>query len=142
MKHAFAIAALAAGCQKAKWDWATITVDGQPVRVEIAHTAELREIGLMERDAIGPDEGMLFMYAGAQNRSFWMKKTRIPLDIAFADANGTIVRISQMEPFATRSTPSLQPAKYALEMNEGWFAAHDVAVGDALTDLPTVVADP
>lgn len=65
-----------------------------------------------------------------------MKDTKIPLSIAYLDAAGVIVRIADMKPLDTTAVPSEKPAMYALEMNQGWFAKHDVAVGDKVTDLP------
>lgn len=138
MKNAILLLTLAA-CAKGPWPRATIQVDGRPISVEIANTADLRERGLMDRDALPADEGMLFMYPEERNRSFWMKRTRIPLDIAFADSNGIIVRIAQMQPYTTEKTPSLVPAQYALEMNEGWFGANGVVVGDAISDWPAEI---
>jgi uncharacterized membrane protein (UPF0127 family) len=133
---------LLAACHKGAWPVHTITVDGAPIRVEVAHTAEQRRVGLMNRDQLPADEGMLFIYPAEANRSFWMKSTRIPLDIAFAGDDGVIFRIAQMVPFSTSSTPSLQPARYALEMNEGWFAAHEVVVGDVIGSIPDLIAEP
>lgn len=119
---------------------ATIDVAGHPVKVEIAADDELRMRGLMYRDSLGADRGMLFIYPDEQMRGFWMKNTRIPLDIAFADSQGRILWIDQMKPLDTNTTSSRYPAKYALEMNEGWFAAHSITVGGVLGDLPEVEA--
>ena len=80
---------------------------------------------------------MLFVYNDERPRSFWMKNTLIPLDIAFVRRDGTIVKIAQMEPISVERTHSLYPATYALEMNVGWFAAHDVEAGDKITRIPT-----
>ena len=102
---------------------------------------ELRTRGLMYRDSLGADRGMPFVYPDEQMRGFWMKNTRIPLDIAFADSAGRIVWIDQMAPLDTDSTSSRYPAKYALEMNQGWFAAHGVAVGATLADLPEITPE-
>ncbi len=115
---------------------ATIQVGDQPLRVEIAATGPARMQGLMHRDHLPDDQGMLFVYPDVAPRSFWMKDTRIPLSIAFADQDGKIVRIAHMEPFDTGHTKSLYPAKYALEVNRGWFEAHGVRKGDTLTGIP------
>jgi len=119
----------------------TIDVGGHSIKVEIAATPELRARGLMYRDSLGDDRGMLFVYPDEAPRGFWMKNTRIPLDIAYADGTGRIVRIAHMEPFDTNTTPSTYPAKYALEMNKGWFEAKGVAVGAVLADLPEVTPE-
>lgn len=119
----------------------TLDVGGHPVKAELAYTDATREHGLMERDGLAPDAGMLFIYKDEQVRGFWMKNTRIPLSIAFADRKGEIVRITDMEPHDTTRVSSLVPAKYALEMEQGWFEAHGVKKGDTFGDLPTVVAE-
>ncbi|HHO54450.1 MAG TPA: DUF192 domain-containing protein [Deltaproteobacteria bacterium] len=115
----------------------TLQVGGHPVRAEIAATNAHRQLGLMHRDALATDSGMLFVYPDQQIRGFWMKDTRIPLSIAFADRYGKIVRIADMKPFDTTRISSLAPAMYALEMEQGWFAAHEITKGDTITDLPT-----
>lgn len=116
---------------------ATLEVDGHPVKAEIASTYASRQLGLMHRDAMPADQGMLFVYPDEDVRGFWMKDTRIPLSIAFANRKGEIVRIADMKPFDTTRVSSLVPATYALEMNQGWFEAHGVQKGDRITGIPT-----
>ena len=127
---------LVLGCGS-KLPTAQISVDGHRVQVEVAATKASRAQGLMHRDHLAKDRGMLFIYPRQEPLSFWMKDTRIPLSIAFADKSGKIVKIVEMTAFKTESVKSLYPAIYALEMNQGWFAEHDVAKGDQLTELPT-----
>ena len=119
---------------------ATIDVGDKSVRVEVAATPDLRARGLMNRDSLGADRGMLFVYPDERTRSFWMKNVKVPLDIAFADSTGKIVRITDMKAFDTGGTASLYPATYALEMNKGWFASNSVEVGDTLGRLPSAEA--
>ena len=128
-------------CGSTRLPTATLTVDGHAVTVEVAATGPHRSRGLMYRDAMGDDAGMLFIYEGEAVRRFWMKDTRIPLSIAFANRSGEIVRIADMKPFDEASTSSLSPAMYALEMNQGWFEAHGVERGDKITDLPAITAE-
>ncbi len=109
-----------------------VTVGGVPISVEIADTRELREVGLMNRDELPDDYGMLFVYPDERIRSFWMRNTRIPLDIAFIDRNGSIVNIEQMEPQTDENTISAGPVMYALEMNVDWFESNGVEPGDRL----------
>jgi uncharacterized membrane protein (UPF0127 family) len=130
------IALALAGCGS-KLPVRTLDVDDHAVSAEIAADEETRMRGLMYRDAMGEDDGMLFVYPDERVRSFWMKDTRIPLSIAFADKHGTIVWIADMKPFDTRSTSSMVPATYALEMNQGWFARNGVERGDSIGNLPT-----
>lgn len=110
----------------------TIRVGGIPVRVEIADEEEERQRGLMHRDSLGADEGMLFVYPEQRTLSFWMRNTRIPLSIAFADRRGVIVDIQQMDPNTEELHRSRSPAMYALEMNRGWFREHGVTEGDRI----------
>jgi len=109
-----------------------IRIGGVEITVEIADNADLRQQGLMRRDSLTEDHGMLFVYGTAQVRSFWMRNTRIPLDIAFIDANGVIVNIEQMEPQSDQNYYSKGPMMYALEMDQGWFEANGVGPGDRL----------
>jgi uncharacterized membrane protein (UPF0127 family) len=104
--------------------------------VEVADDAEEQARGLMNRDSLGANEGMLFVYPESRERSFWMKDTRIPLSIAFASPDGTIVSVADMRPMSRKRTLSGAPAMYALEVNQGWFEANGVAVGDKLGNLP------
>lgn len=100
------------------------------VTAEVARTDEERGRGLMNRESLGPDAGMLFIFPEQSVRSFWMQNTYIPLDIAFMDREFLVVDIQQMEPMSTTSHTSRAPAMYALEVNQGWFEAHGVRVGD------------
>jgi len=115
-------------------DW--LTVGGHRITVELARRPDEQSRGLMFRDSLPPDHGMLFLFPVDSVQTFWMRNTKIPLSIAFADARGKIVRIADMEPFDERQVSSIAPARYALEMNHGWFAAHSVVPGDAITDIP------
>jgi uncharacterized membrane protein (UPF0127 family) len=100
--------------------------------VEVAKTPEQRVVGLMGRDHLGRDEGMLFIFESEDFHSFWMKDTRIPLSIAFIDKEGKIVRITDMKPLTLDSHAPPKPILYALEMNKGWFMAHGIKAGDVV----------
>lgn len=114
----------------------TLTLGDAVVTVEIADEPSERSRGLMYRDTLGADDGMLFVYPDAAERSFWMHNTRIPLSIAYLDAGGRIVHMADMAPLDDTSVPSGAPAVYALEVNAGWFARHGVHVGDVVKGLP------
>ncbi|HJW86490.1 MAG TPA: DUF192 domain-containing protein [Candidatus Brocadiaceae bacterium] len=109
---------------------ALIDVNGHDLSVELAITQEEQMTGLMNRDALGSDEGMLFIFPQEQILSFWMKNTLIPLSIAFIKIDGRIVQIDSMKPYSLDSHFSREKVKYALEMNEGWFTKHGVDAGD------------
>lgn len=120
-------------------DRGTITIEtsGGPVRVavEIADSDAERQLGLMNRESLAEDAGMLFAFDEDVDFGFWMKNTLIPLSIAFADAEGAIVRILDMEPCEADPCPVYDPdATYrtALEVNQGAFGDWGVAEGDRL----------
>ena len=97
--------------------------------VEVARDPDTRAQGLMYREELPEDGGMLFLWDNNEIRSFWMSNTYIALDIAYLDPTLTVIDIQQMEPLTTESHPSAGPAMFALEMTQGWFAAHGIAVG-------------
>lgn len=110
------------------------------VRVEIADTSDTLEYGLMCRTTLEPDAGMLFTFADATNAAFWMKNTLIPLSIAFIDSGWHIVSIMDMKvepdpasPLAHYSPP--RPYRYALEVNQGFFAQHGIDAGAQVSFL-------
>ena len=105
------------------------------VEVEIADDDAERQRGLMERTALAENAGMLFVFEGEQALSFWMRNTLIPLSIAYIDAEGRIVDIQDMQPLDETSHPSAEPAQYALEVNQGFFAERGIEVGDEV-ELP------
>ena len=99
------------------------------VRAEVARTADERGQGLRNRDALPDGAGMLFVFGSSRMRSFWMRNTYIPLDIAFLDGELRIVDIQQMEPEAEEFHESAAPAMFALEVPQGWFEARGIEVG-------------
>ncbi len=105
------------------------------VNVEIATTTAELEKGLMNRTAMGEDHGMLFVFPVEQQLSFWMKDTLIPLSVAFIDSNGRIVDIQDMQPQDLTNHNSAEPAKYALEVNQGFFEKRGLKVGDEVVIL-------
>lgn len=107
--------------------WVILGTD--TVHAEVAATAEERRQGLMNREDLPDGTGMLFVFPDEAPRSFWMSNTFIPLDIGFISAGNRIVSIKQMEPEDTNLTDSDAAAMYALEVPQGWFEAHGVAVG-------------
>jgi len=128
---------LAAGClHQDRLPAITLDVGGHAVRAEVADTPETRARGLMYRDALDADHGMLFVYPAAERLSFWMENTSVPLSIAFVSAGGEILRIRDMVPFDRTSVPSGAPALYALEVNRGWFEANGVGEGARVAGLP------
>ena len=87
-----------------------ISINGHELDVSLAEDDAARSLGLMHRDSMPEDSGMLFRWSKADPRSFWMKDTKIPLDIAFIASDGTITNIEKMEPFSLKSVLSTKPA--------------------------------
>lgn len=110
--------------------------DGFVVAVEIAADDEMRAQGLMYRDHIDPGKGMLFVFPRDDVFSFWMKNTRIPLDMIWIDANRRVVGIREkVPPCVVEDCPSYGPgviARYVLEVGGGEAARHRLKVGDAV----------
>lgn len=125
-----------AGLERASLE---IVAEGERHRleVELARTPSQRQQGLMNRDHLDADAGMLFLYTEAQSPQggFWMYRTRIPLDIAFIDADGRIAALHTMQPCPSRNpyecpvTVAGVTYHAALEVNAGYFAARGIEAG-------------
>jgi uncharacterized protein len=92
------------------------------ISAEVADSMATRSNGLMMRHKMAPNEGMLFVFEQPQAHCFWMRNTLLPLSIAFLNDDGVIVNIADMQPKSDDSHCSKKPVRYALEMNQGWFA--------------------
>ena len=114
-----------------------IQVGRQTFRCEIAATENARSLGLMLRETLPPDRGMLFVFDREHVMSFWMKNTLIPLDIVFIDHAGKIVAIRLMKPRDETITSSDRPALYALELNAGSADKAGIKEGDTIA-VPAV----
>ena len=116
-----------------------LDINGHRLTAEVAANDTARATGLMHRRMMPENRGMLFTFPQAAPQAFWMMNTYIPLSIAFIDENGTIINIADMKPLTTDPHPSAKPAKYALEMNQGWFAKRGIKAGvkiDGLKNSP------
>ena len=116
------------------------TIDGDTVELtlEVADTPELRQRGLMGRESLPADHGMLFTFEEDTASGFWMKDTPLPLSIAFLDRHGGILAILDMEPCEADPCPVYEPEaiyRSALEVNRGAFERWGVGVGDELRVL-------
>jgi uncharacterized membrane protein (UPF0127 family) len=120
---------------------AVVSINGQDLFVELAFIPDTRSCGLSNRYTLGENNGMLFLFPNTGKRTFWMKNTHIPLSIAFMDDAGKIVMIHQMEADQTSTTyHSYQSVRYALEVNQGWFALHGIKKGDKVEmALPAIL---
>lgn len=113
----------------------TLKAGTQTVQAEVAASDETREKGLMFREKMGKNEGMLFVFSQLGYHAMWMRNTPLPLAVAFMDDAGRILSIHEMEPFTEISHQAAGPARFALEMNAGWFRNNGIKVGDAIKGL-------
>ncbi len=111
----------------------------QKIDIEVATGEAEQQQGLMYRTAMDEDHGMLFPYTSARPRSFYMKNTKISLDIMYADAERRIITVHQgVMPYSEKSLPSGEPAQYVVEVNAGFAARHGIEEGDFISfeELP------
>lgn len=118
--------------QEVQFDTASVTMGGTTYEVEFAQTYTQRARGLMFRESLCQDCGMLFHFTPAKRAGMWMKNTVIPLDVAFIDDTGVITDIKPLQPRDLTSVGASTVVSYALEMNQGWFARHNIKEGDQI----------
>ena len=116
-----------AAVEDIRFDKEWIKVGHLDLEVELALTTEQRARGLMYRDNV--ENGMLFVYDQARVLSFWMRNTKVPLDIAYIKADWTIEPVQFLYPYDEKGKKSQGPAIGALEMPQGWFQAQGLAAG-------------
>ena len=105
------------------------------IRAEVADRDASRAMGLMQRAALAPNGGMLFVFEQTAVHCMWMKNTPLPLSVAFIDERGTIVSIADMQPHTEDAHCAARPARFALEMAQGWFAQRGIRAGSRLRGL-------
>lgn len=106
------------------------------IEAEVAGNAAQRQIGLMNRPNMPANHGMLFVFEGPDVHCFWMRNTLLLLSIAFLAPDGRIVNIEDMAPQTETSHCPREPVRYALEMNQGWFAKRGFKAGDKVGGAP------
>ncbi|MCS6945416.1 MAG: DUF192 domain-containing protein [Burkholderiaceae bacterium] len=106
------------------------------ITAELADTDMTRTRGLMFRDHLAPNHGMLFVFDNKAMHCMWMRNTRIPLSVAFLDDDGTVVNIHDMKPHDETSHCAARPVRYALEMTQGWFRDRGIKPGARIGGLP------
>jgi uncharacterized protein len=111
----------------------TLNAAAKKIEVQVAATDEQRAKGLMFRQHMPQDEGMLFVFEQPSKQCFWMRNTLIPLQIAFIGDDGKIVNTLEMKPLDEKTQScSTKPVRYVLEMNKGWFSANGLKAGSQL----------
>jgi uncharacterized membrane protein (UPF0127 family) len=117
-----------------------LTINGHQLIAEVASSPQQLERGLMYQRMLPDNRGMLFVFDAPQILRFWMKNTYLPLSIAFINADGVIVNITDMKPKTTNTHDSAVPAKFALEVNQGWFRRNSIGPGMHVENLAHVSA--
>lgn len=123
---------LTSGCGISFQPQSQIKIKGIGLNVEWARTEAEKIKGLQGRTSLGEDQGMIFDYGTEKPLTFWMKDTHIPLSIAFIDSKGVIKEIANMSPESLEPHHSKHNARYALEVNQGWFERKHIQPGDQI----------
>ena len=113
-----------------------LQLGGHQLQAEYADTFLQRQRGLMGRSELASDSGMLFRFDEVRRHCLWMKDTPLPLSAAFFDEDGVLVDVIDLEPFNTEIRCSKRPARYALEMDQGWFAEREIGRDARLEGIP------
>ena len=112
-----------------------LAIDKHTLTAEVAHTDPDRMQGLMHRRMLPESRGMLFVFPNITYHGMWMMNTYIPLSVAFIDDEGVIINIEDMQPHTRDSHAAKKPARYALEMNLGWFQKRNIKPGIKIEGL-------
>ncbi len=123
---------IAAGSALADFPRAELTAGFHRIEAEVVASPADRAQGLMNRRHLAPNQGMIFVFPAAAVHCFWMKNTPLPLSIAFLDEKGVIVSIDEMAPETEDNHCPSGPARFALEMNAGWFKAKGLKAGSVI----------
>jgi hypothetical protein len=123
----------AAAC--AKLPQTALTIGRHTLTAEVANTDATRSTGLMHRRMLPENRGMLFVFPDIAIHGMWMMNTHLPLSVAFLDRDGVIINIADMTPHSQETHSAARPAKYALEMNRGWFRKRGIKPGDRVEGL-------
>jgi uncharacterized membrane protein (UPF0127 family) len=122
-------------CARAELPETALTINGHKLTAEVASTDAHRSTGLMHRRMLPENRGMLFIFPDVAMHAMWMMNTYVPLSVAFLDSGGTIINIADMQPQTQNTHPAQKPAKYALEMNLGWFSKRGIKAGAKVEGL-------
>lgn len=131
-----ALVPLTASAQQALLPTTQLKINNVTVQAEVAATETSRSYGLMNRVSLPENQGMLFVFDQVATPCFWMKNTPLPLSIAFIDPQGKITNIADMQPLSLDAHCPTAPVRYALEMEQGWFAGQHIKAGDTVENLP------
>lgn len=110
------------------------------IEAEVAATQENRMVGLMQRRSMPANHGMLFVFTEQQRHCMWMRNTLLPLSVAFLDEQGRILNVEDMQPQTEDNHCAAKPARFALEMNLGWFKQKGLAAGTKINGVERLTA--
>jgi uncharacterized membrane protein (UPF0127 family) len=132
---AVAVAIAFAGAARAEMPLAELGVGMYRIEAEVAHSFQTRQTGLMNRRTMPLQHGMVFVFPEDATHCMWMKNTFLPLSVAFLDAKGRVLNIEDMQPQTEDNHCAAGAARYALEMNAGWFRERGVKPGDSIRGI-------
>ncbi len=112
-----------------------LTAGMHRIEAEVVNTMETRMRGLMKRESMPAQHGMLFVFDAEARHCMWMKNTLLPLSVAFLDDDGRIINVEEMKPQTLNTHCAARPARYALEMNGGWFRQRGLKAGTTLKGI-------
>lgn len=112
-----------------------LSVGSHKVTAEVVSSDPQRMQGLMHRRMLPENRGMLFVFPDVAMHGMWMMNTYVPLSVAFLDSNGVIINIEDMEPQTQATHSATRPAKYALEVNRGWFRKRGIKPGEKVEGI-------
>lgn len=126
------------GVASAQMPIVELTVGMYRVEAELAHLPAARATGLMHRPSMPVNHGMVFVFAEDSQHCMWMRNTLLPLSVAFLDAQGRILNIEDMQPQTDDSHCAVAPARFALEMNQGWFVERGIKAGQRVRGVASL----
>ena len=130
--------AAAATAQQPPLPATDLTIGMHRVHAEVANDMGSRMQGMMFRRTMAQNAGMVFVFEENAPHCMWMKNTLLPLSVAFVDEAGVILNIAEMQPQSEQTHCAAKPARYALEMNKGWFAQRGIKAGAKLGGLEKI----
>jgi len=138
MKTLFALAALLLALDSQSQDFpvTSLSIGVHLIRAEVATSDEERARGLMFRQRLAVNEGMVFRFPEPRQVCMWMKNTLLPLSVAFISGEGKIINIEDMKPQTLDAHCGKKPPRYALEMSQGWFRERNIQPGTLVSGLP------